>query len=439
MEHQRRIGRYQVLEELAAGGQATVFRAWDTTTGQVVALKVMHPHLVGDAAYLERFRREAGLAASISHPNVIRLFEVGQDGDSHYISMEYLALSVHDLIEAQGQLPIDRVADICRQTALALEAADKRGIVHRDIKPQNIMMAPDGTAKVSDFGIARASQLSTMTRTGALMGTPQYMAPEQAQGQRASVRSDIYSLGIVMYQMLTGKVPFEAETPWAVIRQHVETQPKDVRKLRSDVPKALGSLVTRCLEKDPDRRFQTPRELALAIEKAVPQISRPQPQQQPISSVRQSPPKIAPIPAPSQEPRVEPSGAAPNKGGFIMRTARRVIAAGVLIAFVVGVAASALPGGFLPGSPDDHESGPTTVAGQEEPGPVVSERPVVSQGPWRSGGGEAGGRARDRAARARPNPEPVVPASSHGWRVRFHRPGQRLLLEGLGRAAPRLE
>ena len=157
---QRRIGRYQILEEIASGGQATVYRAWDTSTGQVVALKVMHPHLAGDASYLERFRREAQLAASVRHPNVVRIFEVGTEGDTQFISMEYLPLTVHDLIQAQGSLPIERAVDIGYQIALALESADQRGIVHRDIKPQNILLAPDGTVKVSDFGIARATNLS---------------------------------------------------------------------------------------------------------------------------------------------------------------------------------------------------------------------------------------------------------------------------------------
>ena len=177
---QGRIGRYQILEEIASGGQTTVYRVRDTHTGQVVALKVMHPHLARDAAYLERFHREARLAASIRHPNVIRIFEVGQEGDSHFICMEHLPLSVHDFIEARGQLTIGRAVDICYQTALALHSAHQREIVHRDIKPQNMLLGSDGTVKVTDFGIARSSELSTMTGTGALMGTPQYMLPEQA-------------------------------------------------------------------------------------------------------------------------------------------------------------------------------------------------------------------------------------------------------------------
>ena len=210
---QQRIGKYQILEEIAAGGQAVVYRAWDVGTGQVVALKVMHTHLARDVSYVEQFQREARLAASITHPNVIRIFDVGQDGTNHFMALEFLPLSLHDLIQAQGQMPIERTADIARQVALGLEAAHQRGIVHRDIKPQNILISPEGTAKVTDFGIGRATDLSTMTRTGAVMGTPHYMSPEQARGQRVDIRSDIYSTGVAFYQMLTGVVPFDADTP----------------------------------------------------------------------------------------------------------------------------------------------------------------------------------------------------------------------------------
>ena len=258
---QQTIGRYQVLEEIASGGQGTVYRAWDPANGTVVALKVLHPHLASDLGVLERFRREAQLAAAVVHPNITTIYEVGQDGNSHFIAMEYLPDSIHNVIQSVGQLPIERAVDICYQAAMALEAASPRGIIHRDIKPQNLLLAPDGTVKVTDFGIARATAMTTMTRTGALMGTPHYMSPEQAQGERADVRSDIYSLGIVLYQMLTGQLPFEANTPFEVIRQHVDQRPETVRRLRSDIPRALERIVSRCLEKNPEGRYATPGQL----------------------------------------------------------------------------------------------------------------------------------------------------------------------------------
>ena len=300
---QRSIGRYQVLEEIASGGQGTVYRAWDTSSGRVVALKVLHPHLSSDAGVLERFRREAQLAAAVSHPNITQIFEVGQDGNLHFIAMEFLPLSIHNLMESQGRLPVERAADICHQAALALQAASSRGIIHRDIKPQNLLLSPDGSVKVTDFGIARATALSTMTRTGALMGTPHYMSPEQSQGQRVDVRSDIYSLGIVLYQMLSGQLPFEADTPFEVMRQHIEQRPTPVRRLRSQVPASLDRIVQRCLEKSPERRYPTPRDLALALREVAPGIGYARgPQQQPAQRPAQ-PPAQRPAPPRSPQPR----------------------------------------------------------------------------------------------------------------------------------------
>ena len=297
----RQIGRYQVLEEVASGGQATVYRAWDTRTGQVVALKVLHPHLAKDSAYLERFRREARLAASITHPNVIRILEVGEDAESHFMALEYQPLSLHHLIRSHDHIPVDRAVDITHQIAMGLEAAHQLGIVHRDIKPQNILIGPDGTVKVTDFGIGRAAGLSTMTRTGAVMGTPHYMSPEQARGDRVDTRTDVYALGVVLYQVLTGELPFDADTPWEVIRQHIEVQPRSVRRLRADIPPALEKIVQQCLEKIPERRFSTASEVALALERASLRSPDALPQPRPLrlqSSQRPSEPLPARVPKP---------------------------------------------------------------------------------------------------------------------------------------------
>ena len=316
----RQIGRYQVLEEIASGGQATVFRAWDTQTGQVVALKVLHPHLAKDSAYLERFHREARLSAAITHPNVIRILEVGQDGESYFMALEYQPLSLHHLIRSQDQMPVERAVDIAAQIALGLEAAHQHGIVHRDIKPQNILIGPEGTAKVTDFGIGRAAALSTMTRTGAVMGTPHYMSPEQARGDRVDIRTDVYALGIVLYQMLTGEVPFDAETPWEVIRQHIEVQAKPVKRLRTDIPPALEKIVQQCLEKDPERRFSTPQEVALALERAGLRSSEVRPQPRPLPrqpSRRSSEPAAARVMVP------EPPAPKRSRSPFDARQARK--------------------------------------------------------------------------------------------------------------------
>ena len=185
---QQRIGRYQILEDIAAGGQGTVYEAFDPQSGQIVALKVLHPSLTADPNYLERFRREASLAASINHPNVVAIFEVGEDRDLNFIAMELLPESLARVIQSGGSLSAERATDFATQIANGLSAAHALGIVHRDIKPQNVLIGPDGTAKVTDFGIARAEILSTMTAAGATLGTPHYMSPEQARGERTDGR-----------------------------------------------------------------------------------------------------------------------------------------------------------------------------------------------------------------------------------------------------------
>ena len=263
---EKRIASYRVLEELSTGSHATVYRVRDNRSGRVLALKVMHPHLSRDPAYLERFQREARLASSLHHPNIVRIFEVGKERESHFIAMQYVPLTLNHLLKDQAPLPIDRAVDIAHQVCLGLEAAGGQGIVHRDVKPQNILIEYEGTVKITDFGIARDEHLSTMTRTGVVMGTPQYMPPEQAQGRQPDIRSDLYSVGVMLYQMLTGQLPFEGDTPWEVIRQHIEESLRPLSETHPEIPQGLASIVDRCLQKNPDGRYQTPLEMAQAIE-----------------------------------------------------------------------------------------------------------------------------------------------------------------------------
>ena len=307
---QERIGRYGILDRIAAGGQATVYRAWDSESGQVVALKVLHPHLTHDADYIRRFRLEARLSLNINHPNVISVFEVAQHGESHFISMEYLPESLHHLLEVEARFPVERAVNIAHQICRGLQAAYDAGVeVHRDIKPQNVLLAPDGTMKLTDFGIARAADLSGMTATGAVIGTPHYMSPEQARGERASRPSDIYSIGITLYQMLSGELPFIGYTPMAVLEKHRTAAPRTVRQLQADVPRAVESIIDRCLAKDPNRRYQTPRELAQALQEAVPAAVSPSPRPRTATPRPVAVPPTTPTPPP---PPPRPAAPAPQ-------------------------------------------------------------------------------------------------------------------------------
>ena len=284
---QQRIGKYQVLEQIAAGGQGIVYRALDPDLQREIAIKVLHAHLSFDAQYQERFLREARMVASLNHPNVVTIHEVGTDGNLLFIAMEYLPSSLQGLLEERGTLPVEEAISLVRQAALGLQSANARGITHRDIKPPNLLLTDDGTVKVTDFGIARAGDFSMMTNSNIIMGTPHYMSPEQAQTNTVDIRSDIYSLGIVLYQMLSGELPFKGETPLEVMRKQVDEQPQPIRQERPDIPIELEQILNRCLEKSPARRYQTPQELVDALDGA-----HFQPASQPIHQGK----SLAPVP-----------------------------------------------------------------------------------------------------------------------------------------------
>ena len=330
-----KIGKYQILEEIAAGGQGAVYRAFDPDSGQILALKVLHSSLTGDRSYIERFRREASLAASIDHPNVVKIFEVGQDDGRHFIALEYLPETLSRVIERGGAMNVDRAAGFGAQMAEVLAAAHALGIVHRDVKPQNVLIGQDGVAKVTDFGIARGELLATMTATGAVMGTPHYMSPEQAPGLRAPARSDVYALGCVLYQMLTGTVPFKGDTPLAVIRQQIENEPRRLRDIRRGVPRELAKVIERAMAKDPGRRYQSAAQMSAALGEAVPGV---------VPSARPARPKAQAGPRPassSPSQRIEVGSpvkpkAKPRKSSARWRV---LIAAAAITAAAIGVVA----------------------------------------------------------------------------------------------------
>lgn len=261
----KRINGYEIIRVLGRGGMGVVYKAHEMTLQRVVALKVLPGHLAENKEFIERFYREARAAARLNHPNVVTIHRVGEDDGFHYIAMEFLkGKEVTDLIKERGYLPVQEALDITRQVASALAAAHEMGIMHRDIKPQNIMIDEAGRVKVMDFGIARMSEAgggAGLTMTGQLLGTPAYMSPEQCMGTNSDHRSDIYSLGVAFYQMLAGRVPFSGDTPLAVIRKIVEDELPEIYAFRQDVPDDVVRILHKTLAKDVDARYQSAAEL----------------------------------------------------------------------------------------------------------------------------------------------------------------------------------
>ncbi|HEX8849301.1 MAG TPA: serine/threonine-protein kinase, partial [Gemmatimonadaceae bacterium] len=263
-------GEFDVECEVGRGAMAIVYRATEVELGRRVALKVLPPSAPVGKAVAERFKREARLAASLDHPNIIPVYRVGQVGATHFIAMRFVdGKGLDDIIAAQGPLPIGVVIHILRGATSALAYAHGSGIVHRDVKSGNIMVDREGRVMVADFGIARAAEDASLTATGSVVGTPYYMSPEQCAARRIGPQSDQYSLGVVAFQMLTGNVPFNAETLPGIMHHHFYTPVPDLRVARPDVPPALFDIVMRSLAKKPENRFATTDAMLEAIE-AVP-------------------------------------------------------------------------------------------------------------------------------------------------------------------------
>jgi len=261
-------GRYRLIGRIGSGGMADVYRAEDTHLGREVALKVLHSRFAQDTHFVERFRREASAAAGLQHPNVVSVFDRGRHGDTYYIAMEYLrGRTLKQVIDADAPLPEDAAIDYAIQMLRAAGPAHARGIVHRDFKPHNAILSDDGRLKVTDFGIARAG-VSDITETGSIMGTAQYLSPEQAQGQPVGPPSDLYSIGVILHEMLTGRVPFDGDSAVAIAMQHVTEQPPPLASVRPDASPALGAVLARALAKEPERRFANAEEFITALEEA---------------------------------------------------------------------------------------------------------------------------------------------------------------------------
>ena len=263
-------GRYLLSALLGAGGMAEVFLAHDRILGRDTALKVLNEHYAKDERFVGRFWREAQSAAALNHQNVVQIYDQGRAEDGrYYIAMEYVpGGSLEDLILRRGPLGTSEATRLASQVAEALQAAHRRGIVHRDIKPQNVLIGEAGDAKVADFGIALAASRTSTSGTNLLFGTPSYMSPEQAMGERVGPESDLYSLGVVLYEMLTGTVPFTAEGPLATAMKHLTELPLPPRERNASVPEAMDALVMKLLSKDPEDRYPNAAQLIEDLRRA---------------------------------------------------------------------------------------------------------------------------------------------------------------------------
>jgi eukaryotic-like serine/threonine-protein kinase len=257
--------RYRILERIGSGGMADVFRAEDTHLGRDVAIKVLHRRFAQDQEFVERFRREAKSAAGLQHPNVVGVFDRGEHEGTYYIAMEHLpGRTLKEIIEQEAPLSQERAIDLGIQILDAAGFAHKRGVIHRDFKSHNVIVDEEGNAKVTDFGIARRGT-SEITETGSIMGTAQYLSPEQAQGQAVTAASDLYSIGVILYEMLAGRLPFEGDSAVSVALKHLSEPPPPLSQLRPDVHPALESVVMAALSKDAARRWQSADEFRAAL------------------------------------------------------------------------------------------------------------------------------------------------------------------------------
>ena len=279
-------GRYVLVEQIGVGGMAIVYRAIDRNTGHSVAVKVLKPEFNRDAEFVSRFQREAEAASKMVHHNIVNLLDVGMDGENRFLIMEYVrGKTLKDVIQEKGRITAPTAVQIAIRILSALQHAHQNGIIHRDIKPQNILMNADGHVKVADFGIARMANSSTLTKGDSVMGSVHYFSPEQAQGQGCDATSDLYSVGVTLYEMLTGHVPFDGDSPVAVAMQHLHAQPEPIQRFAPDVPDAICHVCLKAMEKNPAYRYASAREMAMELRKAL------------NGQVDQLQPRLAPVPA----------------------------------------------------------------------------------------------------------------------------------------------
>jgi len=280
--------RYEIIEELGKGGMGKVYRAEDKKIKEEVALKLIRPEIAADKKTIERFSNELKMARKIAHRNVCRMYDLGEEKGTHYITMEYVpGEDLKRLIRKVGQFSAGKAVSIAKQVCEGLAEAHRLGVVHRDLKPQNVMVDEEGNARIMDFGIARSVTGKGITGAGVMIGTPEYMSPEQAEVKDVDQRSDIYSLGVILYEMATGRVPFEGETPLGIAMKHKSEMPQDPREINSQIPEDLSRMILKCLQKDKEKRYQSAGEVRSElenIEKGIPTTERIAPKRKPITS-----------------------------------------------------------------------------------------------------------------------------------------------------------
>ena len=314
--------RYELLERVGGGGMADVYKAQDRLLDRPVAVKILHAQFQSDEEFIEKFHREAQAAARLSHPNIVNIYDVGASGDDHYIVMEYVpGRTLKELIQQKGHLSPEEALTITGEIAEALAHAHANGLVHCDIKPHNILMMNGQTAKVADFGIARAVTESTMTYSGNVIGSVHYFSPEQAKGTMITPKSDVYSLGVVLYEMLTGELPFTGENPVSIAMKHLQDEPTPVRRIDPDIPPVVEALVSRMMAKDPAMRPSS-EEVVHEVEQAKAMMNGSAPAAAPDPYATQVLPRVgaaAPggipsrrAPQPAYQPQYEPQGYEPE-------------------------------------------------------------------------------------------------------------------------------
>ncbi len=297
-------GTYKLVGLIGSGGFATVYRARDMRAGTVVAVKILHPHHAADAQIVRRFRREAEVADSLRHPNIVRMLDFGEDDETVFLVMEYVyGHTLASLLEREGQMTLSQTMEIATQALDALDTVHRAGIIHRDIKPHNIMLTPERRLKLMDLGLARPEASSGITQAGTYMGTVHYIAPELVLGSPADIRADLYALGITLYQCLAATVPFDAPTPMAILHMHVAVAPPSLSRVRPDLPPEFVVALERSLAKLPEHRYQTPSDMLLGLQGRWDPVAAPPPL--PMSGATAPPiaPSVANAPTPQYDPQ----------------------------------------------------------------------------------------------------------------------------------------